>query len=155
MSSVRNERANAAEYGLVFAWFAVSLLIVGVFGFFASSARGKLVAKSVNAVLERAGDKRRLSAPASNWGIEGRAAATNLRFTLEKANGGAVVFTVNGGGEVATCVALVGDQGTVERVLPLDAGSAAALDRLPAGLLRAYTARIEAGERMVRSKENP
>ncbi len=155
MNPVRNERASAAEYGLVFAWFAVSLLIVGVFGFFASSARGRLIARSVNAVLERAGDKRRLSAPASTWGIEGRAAAANIRFILEKGAGGAVVFTVNGGGEVATCVALVDKQGAVERVLPLDAGSAAALDRLPAGLLRAYEARIEAGERMVRSKEKP
>ena len=155
MTQVRRERGLASEYGLVLAWFAASLLLVGVLGFFAASARGRLVARSVNAVLERAGERRRLSAPASRWGIEGRAAATDLRFTLETGMGGAVVFTVNGGGEVASCVALIDNRGAVERVLPLDAGSAAALDRLPAGLLRAYEARIEAGERMVRSKEKP
>ena len=147
------ERNVAADYGLVCAWFAVSLIVIGILGFLVNPARDRLVISSVNAALEKAGEKRRLSAPLSKWGSDGRASLALSRFSLENGRGGASVFTVTGGGAVVACVALVDENGRVERVLPLGTASAAAIERLPDGLLRSFILRIEETERLARNKE--
>jgi hypothetical protein len=145
--------SRATEYGFVCAWFAAALILIGVLTVLIAPVRSGLIVRSVNSVLEKSNEKKRLSAPASFWGAEGRAALAGSRFSLQKEKGGAVVFTVTGGGVSVNCVALVSDAGEVEKVLPLGSPSAAALESLPSALVRSYSARIEKSERLLRLRE--
>jgi hypothetical protein len=145
--------SRATEYGFVCAWFAVALVLIGVLTILVAPVRSGLVVLSVNSVLEKSNEKKKLSVPASLWGAEGRAALAGSRFSLQKEKGGAVVFTVISGGVAVNCVALVNDAGKVDRVLPLGSPSAAALEGLPSGLVRTYAVRIEKSERLLRLRE--
>jgi len=153
MSGTHQDRGVAAEYGLVCAWFAVSLIMIGCLAFFSASMRDESAIRSVNGFLEKGGEPRRLSERASNWGAEGRAALAGPRFSLDGSTGGALIFTITAGGVVANCVALIDEEGRVDAVLPMGSGSSEALRRLPAGLIQSYISRIEESERMVRSRE--
>jgi hypothetical protein len=150
MSDVRQ---RAARYGFVLAWFAVSLIVVGVLAFLSSPMKNALAIGTINDALESSGEKRRLSGPASEWGSAGRASLAGTRFTLEKGQGGAIVFTLTGGGASVNCVALIREDGGVDKILPLGPGAPATLDRLPDGLVQSYIARIEKSERMARLRE--
>lgn len=124
------------------AWLIAVVAVYAAASIGLSSIRLARTAADVDAVLASAGDPRRVERPAGTWGRDGRAALSGDRFILKGGKAVAIAFPVAAGGLGAACVAVVGPDGQVESVLPWGAGSAEALERMPAGILDAAVRRI-------------
>jgi len=139
------------ETGVLTLWLFALVLVCGVLWYVALPARNMVLARSVNAYLEASGEKIRLGAPvALSRGTMGRAAGVGERFTLQKSTDTAVVFLLFTNGATALCAAVVNDQGTVLKILPLSKNSSRLLATTLPGLVATYVRRIELAESRAR-----
>jgi hypothetical protein len=132
------------DTAILFGWIGALLLIGCLCWYFTKPLRIELLRNSVNRVLVRAGDTRRLDAPLAPAAIkpsQGRIGtwfATRDGYTV-------LVFSLIADGVFLPCAAVVDTQGKLEEIIPLSEGGAKLLDRISPGIMKLYTRRIEGG----------
>lgn len=127
-------------------WWSCSIGLFVLGHWLAAPLERKAMSRAVDSALESAGDPRRVASPLPTRGPDGRASLAGCRFALKGKNETAVVFTVDGAGTTVSFVAVYARDRGIQSVLPLNAGSRRAADRLPAGLLETRIRRIAASE---------
>ncbi len=146
MSTNSGGNPPASSILVAAAWWVVACLICSGAFLGTLALENRALSRAIDQALAKAGDSRRVSAPAPLWGPEGAAGIAGRRFILKGNAGTAIVFSLNGGGVSASYVALHKSGKGVGLVLPLGAGSEDVSDRLPAGLKAKRIARIAAAE---------
>jgi hypothetical protein len=152
MSTNPGGKPPASSILIVAAWWIVAVLLCSGAFFGTVAFENRALSRAIDQALAKAGDSRRVSAPAPLWGPEGVAGIAGRRFILKGNAGTAIVFSLNGGGVSASYVALHKSGKGVVLVLPLGSGAEDVSDRLPAGLKEKRIARIAAAEDAISSK---
>jgi hypothetical protein len=150
MSQLKWKDASALkEPGIFAGWIGGILLLGGLLWLGTQGIRSEAMARSVNKVLQEAGDPRRIGAPSPFRSLPDQ----GYRYTLLNQGGRAVVFSVMSGGASIPFAAMISPEGIVEELIPLAREPNRTLERLPPGLLPAYIRRIEAVEAQIASRE--
>jgi hypothetical protein len=135
--------------GIFAGWIGGILLLGGLLWLGSQGIRTETMARSVNEVLQEAGDLRRIGALSHFRSLPNQ----GRRFSLLNQAGGAMVFSVITGGATIPFVAMISPRGIVEEIIPLAVNRNRTLERLSPGLLQAHIRRIEAAEALIISRE--
>jgi hypothetical protein len=137
------------DTGVLMGWILSLVLIGGLLWFFTQPLRTSLIIRSVNRVLASSNESRRLDAAVSPRGLSGRQAQLGSWYTLEKDDGRAVVFPMMSDGILASFIAILSPEGTVDVLLPLSVNSVRILPRLSRGTIETYIRRIEGSDAII------
>jgi len=130
------------------AWISGLLLIGGFSWFLTRPIRANLLQDSINRVLIRAGDSRRLEAPlAPPRRTVGSSPPIGHWFSLKVREGALqerlFFFTLIADGTFLPCAAFVNSEGKVKEIMPLSSQGERALSLISPGILKLYIRRIE------------
>jgi len=141
---------------ILLGWIAGLILIAALCWALTQPVRSRILLNATNRVLEESGSSYRLEAPAPPdvVSVPHKGTAVSLIFSAwytvtdtgnENPLRGAtaIVFTLVSGGTFFPCVAVVTGEGKVREYIPLTSYGERMMKRLPAGILRIYTSRIE------------
>ncbi|MDR2029586.1 MAG: hypothetical protein LBP93_08635 [Treponema sp.] len=137
------------DTGFLLGWILGLILIGGLLWFFTQPLRTRLVIRSVNRVLASLDEPRRLDDAISPWGLPGQGPQLGSWYILAEADGRAVVFPMMNEGILASFIAILSPEGTVDALLPLSANAVRILERLPPGTVQTYKRRIEGSEALI------
>jgi hypothetical protein len=124
-------------------WIAALVVLSGLVWTLTQPLRARSLLRTVNRVLEYQEDGRRLSAPLAMPGIHGGTDPLGLWYSLEKSDKKFFVFAIMRDGILVPCGAQVSAAGAVEEIIPLGLHAGQVLSRMPGGIIRTYTRRIE------------
>jgi hypothetical protein len=131
------------DAGVFLAWIAGILLAGGLAWGLTRQARSAAMLQALNRALAESGAElgaKPLAAPL-------RSPLAGYWYQAGGDGGLIYVFSMAGEGACFSCAALLDQSYTVRRLVPLGPQGKEALERLPAGLVKLYTRRIEAGLR--------
>lgn len=143
LKKFENIPPSVKRLGVSAGWAAGLVLISALLWGFTQPVRNRALLNSVNRILDRTGEERRLAAPVSLWGMPGRASQAGNWFTAGPSGDWAVVFTVVSGGVFTPALAFISRDGIAGAVIPLSAHGETVFQRLPPAYLRIYIRRIE------------
>ncbi|MDR3161056.1 MAG: hypothetical protein LBU28_05510 [Spirochaetaceae bacterium] len=144
-----DEMSALKDPGIFAGWIGAILLLGGLLWLGTQGIRMEMTARSVNKVLQEAGDQRRIGAPRPFRSLPDQGS----RYALLNQPGGAVVFSVMTGGGALPFVAMISPEGIVEELIPLARNRDMTLEQVSPGFLQSYIRRIEAGEALITSRE--
>jgi hypothetical protein len=122
-------------------WLAGLVLAGALIWSFSFSFRANCLLRSVNRALIAAADQRRLLAPLERPAA--KPAPLGIWYSLVSSDSRMFVFAIIRDGILLPCGAEVSPAGTVVDIIPLGVHAGRAMGRLPPGILRMYTRRIE------------
>ncbi|MCL2601725.1 MAG: hypothetical protein FWD91_02810 [Treponema sp.] len=144
-----NKNTAPLKDAAIFAgWIAGLILIAGLAWFFTQPVRGRVILASVNNVLERSSDPRRLAAPITTALQPTGASRAGLWFaaanrTSEKSF--IFIFAFIAEGTFFPCAAVVSARGEVQEFIPLSVHGERVLRRISPGIQDVYKRRIVGG----------
>ncbi|MDR2394227.1 MAG: hypothetical protein LBD93_08760 [Treponema sp.] len=133
------------ERGIYIGWIVGILLLGGGLWFFTQSLRTTLLRQTVNQVLEKVQDSRRLDGLIPQPPSWGRIPWGNW-YTLTGSKDRVLVFSLMSNGTFIPCMAVVSSAtGKVvdDTILPLTSHPEQTLKQIPRGLIKIYIQRIE------------
>jgi len=132
-------------------WISGLILIASLCWFFTQPARSGILVRAINKVLEQSGDSRRLG-ESFNTPSSGMGSWYTLTENSRRRDSGselipdgtrAYVFIFIGEGSFFPCAAVVSPEGKVEEFIPLNDQGKRMIKRVPPGVLKIYSSRIE------------
>jgi hypothetical protein len=125
-------------------WIGALILICCLSWFLTRPLRADFLRNSVNRVLVRTGEIRRLEALTPAAAIKPSLGRMGTWFNM---NDGyrALVFTLIADGVFLPCAAIVDPLGKMEEIIPLSPSGLKLLNRVSPGIIKIYTRRIEGG----------
>jgi hypothetical protein len=141
---------SVKRIGVSAGWVAGLILISALLWGFTQPVRNRALLNSVNRILDRTAEERRLAAPIPLWGMPGRASQAGSWFITDTSGDWAVVFTVVSGGVFTPALAFISRDGIAGSIIPLSAHGETAFQRLPKAYLRIYVRRIETSYALLR-----
>jgi hypothetical protein len=133
------------DLSIFIGWIGGLLLIGGLCWFLSAPLRAGRLLRSVNQVLIRSGDPRRLDEAIAPPELTPEALRIGTWYNMAFSGNGsrAVVFTLAAEGRFFPCMAVLNPEGGVEEIIPLSAGGEKSFGRLSPGSLQIYIRRIE------------
>ena len=147
------------DTAILLGWIAGLILIAALCWALTQPVRSRFLLKAANKVLEETGSSYSLGEPvppsafsAPHTGMAGALIFSTWYTVTDSGNSGreqlqpgakAIVFTFVSGGTFFPCMAVVTGEGKVQEFIPLTSYGERIMKRLPAGILRIYTSRIE------------
>jgi hypothetical protein len=142
--SETDKPAPLRDWAVFFGWIAGLVLIGGAVWYVTQPLRNQFLMNSVNQILARREDPRRLSAPLAGPRTRGISAPLGNWYALENSRKALFVFPLVQNGPMALCGALVSPEGKVEELFPLSGHAGHIFSDLPQGMKQIYIRRIEA-----------
>ena len=121
-------------------WILGLILVAGLTWNLTLPARSRAIQRAVNQVLEQNGDSRRLNSPLSPSDING--SRMGSYFSLNNSDT-AFIFTFISDSIFFPCLAVIGDNGSVDEFISLNSQGEKILEKISPQVLALYAMRID------------
>jgi hypothetical protein len=129
---------------LIFAaWISGLLLIGGLSWFLTRPIRTNFLQESINRVLIRIGDYRRVEAPLNPSRRTLGSSPMGQWFRLKDRKGSLLFFICIADGTLLPCAAILNGEGKVEEIIPLSSRGERTFSYVSPGIIKLYIKRIE------------
>ncbi|MDR2342974.1 MAG: hypothetical protein LBD86_00400 [Spirochaetaceae bacterium] len=127
----------------IFAIWMVMLMLTGILLWgFTIDLRNDIMVKTVNKILDDAGEKRKVVAAISTWHIPGSVTQFGTWYTMTGQEN-AVIFSIIAEGIFSPCLAIINGDGRLDSLIPLTVNADRLISRINPGYLRVWIDRIE------------
>jgi hypothetical protein len=123
-------------------WMAAITLAGALIWGFTTGLRNNITANMVNKILVDLGEERRIEQAVSTWHIPGNIAQFGTWFTMTNYEN-AVIFPFIVEGIFSPCLAIIDNNGKLEKLIPLTVNAERGISRSNPGYLLILTERIE------------
>jgi hypothetical protein len=150
VQSVRFFFKNLSEAGVFWIWLGLLLIVSALIWALSAPARSGALARAANAALAEQGDRRRLKAPLSQFGLYGPALQAGSWFITDE-NSLAVVWSMPRDGIFAPYLTLFSNEMNTDKIIPLSETAVFALNNSPEGVFELSARRVELAARQIQA----
>ena len=144
MSNQEKKAFSYKEICILLAWTLGVLLILSLMWFLSQGLRDRQLARTVNKILSTQKSAYRLGEPLPSGGRPGGVVQLSRKFKIIDKQETGIVFVFIYRGIPASCLAVLGESGDTNEIIPLSKHGELMLERIPRETLRLYLRRIEA-----------
>ncbi|GAB1481349.1 hypothetical protein MASR2M78_01640 [Treponema sp.] len=139
--------SQASQYFISIAWVLAIIALASLLHFGTIPTRNTSIALEIQKALKSAGDNRSLLVSKKRWISDGSLSSAGTRFAFKENSGSVYVFSLQGSGVSASCVAILNKDAHTERLIPLGESSKQDISRIPQSIIRTKLGYIESYER--------
>ena len=150
---VTNFIKSLSETSIFAIWIVILMLTGALLWGFTTDMRNDIMAKTINKILDEAGEQRRLETAVSTWHIPGNLTQFGTWYMMTS-HENAVLFSIITEGIFLPCLAIINNDGNLGALIPLTVNADRVISRMDPGHLRIWVDRIEKNAAILRQVLN-